>query len=128
MQISRRDALRGATAAAVITGALTAPLAIKAVAAKAALASASDARIFALIEEHDRAFAEKNKARARWHESYPLDTRPLTLGGCVVGGTTHAYAASTIGGRAGGPPARNSAPSFLCSSASLKVIACYSML
>ena len=30
MQISRRDALMGATAAAVVTGAATAPLAIKA--------------------------------------------------------------------------------------------------
>ena len=38
MQISRRNALMGATAAAVVTGALTVPLAIKAAGAKAALA------------------------------------------------------------------------------------------
>ncbi len=38
MQITRRDALLGATAAAVVTGATTAPLAIKAAGVKAALA------------------------------------------------------------------------------------------
>ena len=38
MQISRRDALLGATAAAVVTGAATAPLVIKAAGVKAALA------------------------------------------------------------------------------------------
>ena len=38
MQISRRNALMGATAAAVVTGAATAPLAIKAAGVKAALA------------------------------------------------------------------------------------------
>ncbi len=38
MQISRRDALMGATAAAVVTGAIVAPLALKATATKAALA------------------------------------------------------------------------------------------
>ncbi len=38
MSISRRDALLGATAAAVVTGAITAPLAIKAAGAKTALA------------------------------------------------------------------------------------------
>ncbi len=38
MSISRRDALMGATAAAVVTGATLAPLAIKAAGAKAALA------------------------------------------------------------------------------------------
>ncbi len=37
MQISRRDALMGATAAAVVTGAATIPLAIKAASVKAAL-------------------------------------------------------------------------------------------
>ena len=37
MQISRRDAMLGATAAAVVTGAATAPLAIKATGVKAAL-------------------------------------------------------------------------------------------
>ncbi len=80
MQISRRDALMGASAAAVATGATVAPLAIKAVlagvpmpatadvasAATAVPASASDARIFALVEEHDRTFAEKDKAKSRW--------------------------------------------------------------
>ncbi len=38
MNITRRDALMGATAAAVVTGATTAPLAIKAVAVKTSLA------------------------------------------------------------------------------------------
>ncbi len=37
MNITRRDALVGATAAAVVTGAITAPLAIKAAGVKAAL-------------------------------------------------------------------------------------------
>ena len=69
MSISRRDALKGATAAAVVTGTLTAPLAIKAAGVKAALASASDARIFVLIEEHDRTFAEMRKANGCWCEA-----------------------------------------------------------
>ena len=38
MQISRRDALMGATAAAVVTGAITAPLAIKSAGVQAVLA------------------------------------------------------------------------------------------
>ncbi len=50
MSISRRDALKGATAAAVVTGALTAPLAIKAAGVKAAL-GADDAHIEALCAE-----------------------------------------------------------------------------
>ncbi len=41
MSISRRDALLGVTAAAVVTGAATAPLAIKAAGVKAALAGES---------------------------------------------------------------------------------------
>ena len=69
MQISRRDALMGASAAAVVIGAITAPLAIKAAGVKAALASASDARIFTLIEEHDRTFAEMDKAGERLCEA-----------------------------------------------------------
>ena len=56
MQISRRDALRGATAAAVVTGAVTAPLAFKAAATKAALAG--DPAV-ALAEE-------LNSIRAAW--------------------------------------------------------------
>ena len=63
MQISRRDALVGASAAVAVAGVPTA------VAAKAALASASDARIIALVEEHGRAFAETNKAGERWYEA-----------------------------------------------------------
>ncbi len=43
--ITRRDALRGATAAAVVTGALTAPLAIKAAGVKAALGGGISAAI-----------------------------------------------------------------------------------
>ncbi len=69
MNITRRDALRGAAAVAAITGAITVPLAIKAAGAKAALASASDARIFILIEEHDRTFAEMRKAGDRCSEA-----------------------------------------------------------
>ena len=38
MQISRRDALQGGIAAAVVTGAITGPLALKAAGVKAALA------------------------------------------------------------------------------------------
>ena len=45
--ITRRDTLRGATAAVVVTGAITAPLAIKAAGVKAALAGNPGAR-FAL--------------------------------------------------------------------------------
>ena len=69
MQISRRDALMGATAAAVVTGATVVPLAIKAAGVKVALVSASDARIFALVEEHERAVAEMEKAGERWFEA-----------------------------------------------------------
>ncbi len=43
MKLSRRDALLGATAAAVVTGAITAPLALKAAGVKAALASTDPA-------------------------------------------------------------------------------------
>ena len=57
MQISRRDALVGASAAAVV-GVPT-----------VVLASASDARIFVLVEEHDRTLAEMDKARDRWAEA-----------------------------------------------------------
>ena len=42
MSISRRNALMGATAAAVVTGAITAPLAIKAAGVKAAMAAQLD--------------------------------------------------------------------------------------
>ncbi len=63
MQITRRNALVG-VGAAVATGAATAPLAIK-----AALAGASDARIFALVEEHGRTLAEMKKAGGRCFEA-----------------------------------------------------------
>ncbi len=53
MQISRRDALMGATAAAVVTGATTAPLAIKAAGVKAALGG-------------DPAFVLSQQLRAAW--------------------------------------------------------------
>ena len=82
MSITRRDALMGATAAAVVTGATVAPLA-KAVlagvpmpaaadvasAATAVSARTSDARIFALVEEHDRTVAEMEKAGELWFEA-----------------------------------------------------------
>ena len=66
MTISRRSALLGATAAAAVTGLTVAPLAMEAVAVKAALAGDPDARILALAEEHDRTLAAHNKAGARW--------------------------------------------------------------
>ena len=65
MKLTRRSALIGA-GAAVATGAVTAPLAIKAAGVKAALAGAPDAQILALAEEHDRTFAEWKKAGVRW--------------------------------------------------------------
>lgn len=68
MQISRRTALAGG-AAAITTAAVTVPLAIKAAGVKVALASASDARIFALVEEHERAGVEADKAGERWFEA-----------------------------------------------------------
>ena len=74
MQISRRDALMGATAA-VITGAAAAPLAIK-----ATLAGASDARIFALVEEHGRTFAEMDAAGDRWFNAV-IEKMPVHLRG-----------------------------------------------
>ncbi len=49
MSISRRDALLGATAAAVVTGAATAPLAIKAAGVKAALTGESIVGLARLI-------------------------------------------------------------------------------
>ncbi len=56
MSISRRDALLGATAAAVVTGAITVPLAIKAAGVKAALAgdpavAQADEPVLALEQE-----------------------------------------------------------------------------
>jgi hypothetical protein len=79
MTISRRDALMGA-GAAVVTGAATAPLAIK-----ATLAGASDARIFALVEEHDRTLAEMDTAGERWFnavmEKMPPHLRHVKLFG-----------------------------------------------
>ncbi len=55
MQVSRRDALMGATAAAVVTAAIAAPLAIKAAGVKAALAGDP---VIALIDEHIALFPE----------------------------------------------------------------------
>ena len=49
MQISRRDALMGATAAAVVTGATVVPLAIKAAGVKAALADAEEEQMLAVL-------------------------------------------------------------------------------
>ena len=66
MNITRRDALLGATAAAAVTGLTAVPLAIKAAGVKAVLVGTSDARIVALAEEHDRTLAEMDKTKDRW--------------------------------------------------------------
>ena len=67
MQISRRNALLGATAAAVVTGAATAPLAIKAAGVKAALASEP---LVALEAELIEARAARDKVAALWSAAY----------------------------------------------------------
>ena len=65
MSISRRDALMGATAAAVVTGAITAPLAIKAAGVEAALAGDPDAALLAQVAQ----FHEVREAfRRAWQE------------------------------------------------------------
>ena len=86
MQISRRDALLGATAAAVITGAITAPLAIKAAAAKAALAGDPDAELLALCDRLDAALAawteisgKHSEARSGAERTIPLE-QPWLVG------------------------------------------------
>ncbi len=77
MQISRRDALMGATAAAVVTGAIAGPLAIKAAGVKAAMAgdpvidlaqqlsAASDAW-FAAIDVYEEAYHRVGYNWAYW--------------------------------------------------------------
>ena len=62
MQISRRDALLGATAAAVTTGAATAPLVIKAAGVKAALAGEP----LLVLEQEWLTCNEGLKERDRW--------------------------------------------------------------
>jgi len=62
--ISRRDAIKGATAAAVITGAILAPLAIKAAGAKAALAG-DDAVLLARIEQFHEVYDAQNRVWAK---------------------------------------------------------------
>ena len=56
--ITRRDALRGATAAAVVTGAATAPLAVKA-------AGNPDADLLALCDRLDAALAAQKEAHRK---------------------------------------------------------------
>ncbi len=79
MNITRRDALLGATAAAVVTGAITAPLAIKAVATKAALGGdplvALEADLIELRAEGERAAALWSAAHDKagsWAFGWPL--------------------------------------------------------
>ena len=67
MSISRRDALMGATAAAVVTGAITAPLAIQAVGVKAALGGEP---LAALESELIEARATVDKAHVLWSAAY----------------------------------------------------------
>ena len=69
MNITRRDALLGATVAAVVTGAIAAPLAIKAAGVKAALAETSDPVIAAAGHWH-RAF-DRALGLAEWLVSHP---------------------------------------------------------
>ncbi len=61
MSISRRDALLGATAAAVVTGAATAPLAIKAACVQAALAGATEEPLVSLWQERARLRAQLDR-------------------------------------------------------------------
>ena len=79
MQISRRDALRGATAAAVVTGAVTAPLAFKAVNVKAALAGDPDAALLALCDRLDAALAALTEARRKHSEARSEAERTIPL-------------------------------------------------
>ena len=87
MNITRRDALLGATAAAVVTGAATAPLAMKAAHTKAALVNA-DPEIEALLGQLRAAEAhhdDLNAARCAAWERIPqnikeaLDAYPSRL-------------------------------------------------
>jgi len=64
MNITRRNALRGATAAAVVTGAITVPLAIKAAGVKAAL-GADDAVLLARIEQFHDLYDAQNRVWAK---------------------------------------------------------------
>ena len=57
--ITRRDALMGATAAAVVTGVATAPLAVKA-------AGNPDADLLALCDRLDAALAAQKEAHRKW--------------------------------------------------------------
>ena len=61
MNITRRDALLGATAAAAVTGAITAPLAIKAAGVKAALAGATEDPLVSLWRERQRLRAQLDR-------------------------------------------------------------------
>ncbi len=67
MQISRRDALLGATAAAVVTGAATAPLAIKAAGVKAALAGEP---LLAMEQEWNAIHKELQDRDGQWSRAY----------------------------------------------------------
>ncbi len=67
MQISRRDALLGATAAAVVTGAATAPLAIKAAAVKAALTAEP---LLAMEQEWFAIHKELQERSGQWSRAY----------------------------------------------------------
>ena len=88
MSISRRSALLGATAAAVVTGAITAPLAIKAAGVKAALAGEEE-QILALFRQLNparkevslmavRAFLDTQRANEAngWTEEPPRSALP----------------------------------------------------
>ena len=72
MSISRRDALVGATAAAVVTGAATVPLAVKA-------AGNPDAALLALCDRLDSTLAACEEVHGRWCEVQSEANRTMPL-------------------------------------------------
>ena len=70
MNISRRDALLGATAAAAVTGLTVAPLAIKSTGVKAALAGPTDEPLIAMEREWNAIHKELQERGAWWSRAY----------------------------------------------------------
>ncbi len=79
MNITRRYALLGATAAAAVTGLTVAPLAIKAAGVKAALAGEPDVSLLALCDRLDAALAAWTETSRKFYSArYEADrTMPL---------------------------------------------------
>ena len=80
MSISRRDALMGATAAAITTGAITAPLAIKAAGAKAALAGDPVLPAFEAFEAARLAYVASEDRLKAAHEAIKAAMPPKPHG------------------------------------------------